>query len=70
MIGKLLNFIVGREPVATATGLAGGVAAVIGALMAFDVLELTPEQIAAVGALVTWVAGYAARRVVTPVAKL
>lgn len=70
MIGKLLDFVVGREPVATATGLAGGVAALVGILQAFDVLHLTPEQLAALAALVTWLAGWVARRVVTPVAKL
>lgn len=70
MLGKLTDWIVGREPVATATGLAGGVAALVGVLHAFDVLRLSAEQTAAIGALVAWVAGYLARRVVTPVAKL
>lgn len=70
MIGRLADFVVGREPVAAATGLAGGVAAVVGVLQAFDVLHLTPEQLAALAALVTWMAGWVARRAVTPVAKL
>lgn len=69
MIGRLIGWVVGREPVATATGLAGGVAALVGVLAAFDVWRPSPEQTAAIGALVAWVAGYLARRVVTPVAK-
>lgn len=67
MIDKLLDWVVGREPVATATGLAGGVAALYALLEAFDVLTLTPKQVAAVGALAAWVAGWIARRAVTPV---
>lgn len=70
MIDKLLNWVVGREPLAAATGLAGGVAALLGVLAAFDVYSPTPEQVAAIGALATWVAGYLARRAVTPIAKL
>jgi hypothetical protein len=70
MLGKIINFIVGREPVATATGLAGGVAALVGVLSAFDVWRPSAEQTAAVGALVVWVAGYLARRAVTPVRAL
>jgi hypothetical protein len=67
-MNRLLDFIIGREPVATATGIAGGVAALLGTLMAFDVLELDAEQMAAIGALVAWLAGWAARKAVTPVA--
>lgn len=70
MIGKLLDFIVGREPVAAATGLAGGVGALLGVLGAFDVWDPSPEQIGALTALAAWVAGYLARRVVTPVARV
>jgi hypothetical protein len=66
VIGKLVDFVVGREPVATATGIAGGVAAAIGVAAAFDLWRPTAEQTAAVVALVTWIAGYMARRRVSP----
>lgn len=66
---RLLDFIVGREPVATATGVAGGVAALAGVLTAFDLVELDAEQIAAIAALAAWTAGYLARRVVSPVVR-
>ena len=67
MIGKLLGWVVGREPVATATGLAGGVAALLGMLAAYDVYRPTPEQAAAIVTLTTWAAGWLARKAVSPV---
>lgn len=70
MLTRLIDFVVGREPVATATGIAGVVTATFGLLHAFDILALTPEQVAAVGTFLAVVAGWAARRVVTPVTKL
>lgn len=63
---KLIDFILGREPVATATGIAAIVTAGLGVAAAFG-LDITAEQIAAVGALAAAVAGWAARRVVSPV---
>lgn len=66
MLARLVSFIVGREPVATASGLAALVTAALGAAAAFG-LDITPEQIAAVGALAAAVAGYLGRRAVTPV---
>jgi hypothetical protein len=67
MLTRLTDFILGREPVVAATGLAGVVTAAFGLLHAFDVLRLTPEQVAAVGAFLAVVAGWAARKVVSPV---
>jgi hypothetical protein len=67
MINRVLDWVIGREPVATATGLAGGVAAILGLLAAFDVYRPTPEQVAAIGAFVAWLAGWLARRAVSPV---
>lgn len=64
---RLLDWIIGREPVATVTGLAGGVTALLGLLAAFEVWRPTVEQTAAIGAFVAWVAGWIARRAVTPV---
>ena len=66
MLIKLIDFIAGREPVATATGLAGVIVAVLGVAAAFGA-PVTETQIAAIGALAAAVAGYAARRVVSPV---
>ncbi len=68
MLTKTLDWILGREPVATATGLAGIVTATFGLLYAFDVLRLSPEQVAAVGTFLAVVAGWAARQAVSPVA--
>lgn len=68
MLTRLVDFIIGREPVVSAvTGLAGGVAALYAVLEAFDVLTLTPKQVAAIGALVAWAAAWLARRAVTPI---
>lgn len=63
---KLLDWILGREPVATATGIAAVVTAALGAAAAFGA-PITAEQIAALGALAAALAGWAARTVVTPV---
>jgi hypothetical protein len=65
---RLLDWIIGREPVAAATGIAAVVTALAGVLTAFDMVVLSAEQIAAVGALTAAVAGWAARGAVTPVA--
>lgn len=66
MIGKLLDFIVGREPVASATGIAGVVTAALGVAAALGA-DLDPELVAAIGALVAALAGWLARKAVTPV---
>lgn len=66
MLTKLLDFVVGREPVATATGLAGLVTAVLGLAATFGA-DITAEQIAAVGALAAALAGWLARKAVSPV---
>jgi hypothetical protein len=63
---KLLDWIIGREPVATATGLAAVVTAGLGVAAVFG-LDITAEQIAAIGALAAALAGWAGRRAVTPV---
>jgi hypothetical protein len=67
MLAKLLDWVTGREPVAAATGLAGLVTATLGVAAAFG-LGISPEQIAAVGALAAALAGFVARGAVTPVA--
>lgn len=69
MLGKLIGFVVGREPVASATGVAGVVTALFGVVAAYGV-DMSPELVAAVGALVAALAGWLARRAVTPVAKI
>lgn len=69
MLSRLLNFVVGREPIAAVTGIAAVITAIAGALNAFDVLDLTPEQIAAVGAVAAALAGWIGRAAVTPVNK-
>lgn len=68
MLTRIVDWILGREPVLTSTGVAAVVTALAGVLTAFDVVDLTAEQIAALGALAAAVAGFAARPVVTPVA--
>lgn len=65
-IGKLLEFIVGREPVASATGLAGLITALLAVATAFG-LPLTTTQIGAIGAAAAALAGFLARKAVTPV---
>lgn len=67
MLSRLLDFVIGREPVATATGIAAVITALAGALTAFDIIELSGEQIAALGALAAAVAGWLGRKAVTPV---
>jgi hypothetical protein len=66
VITRLLDFIAGREPVATATGIAAVVTAGLGLGAVFG-LPVTAEQIAAIGALAAALAGWAARSAVTPV---
>lgn len=68
MLTKLTDWILGREPVLASTGVAAVVTALAGVLTAFNVIDLTAEQIAALGALVAALAGFAARPVVSPVA--
>lgn len=63
---RLLDWILGREPVATATGLAGLVTALLGVAAAFG-LDITAEQIAAIGAAAAAVAGFLSRKAVSPV---
>lgn len=66
---RLLHWIVGREPVATATGMAAIVTAALGVGAAFG-LNITAEQIAAIGALAAAIAGWAGRSAVTPVVSI
>lgn len=66
MLTRVLDWVVGREPVATATGLAAVVTAGLGVAAAFG-LDITAEQIAAIGALAAALAGWLGRRAVTPV---
>jgi hypothetical protein len=63
---RLLDWIIGREPVATATGAAAVVTAGLGVAAAFG-LPITETQIAALGAFAAAVAGLLARAAVTPV---
>lgn len=63
---RILDWILGREPVAASTGIAAVITAALGVAASFG-LPITPAQIAAVGALCAAVAGWTARRVVTPV---
>lgn len=63
---KLIDWITGREPVATATGIAAVVTAGLGVAAAFGA-DITAEQIAAIGAFVAALAGWAARKAVSPV---
>lgn len=69
MIGKVLDFIVGREPVASATGIAGLVTAALGLIAALGV-DLDPELVAAVATLAAALAGWLARKAVSPVARV
>lgn len=66
MLTKLLDWVVGKEPVATGTGLAALVTAALGVAAAFG-LGITTAQIAAVGALAAALAGMFGRHNVTPV---
>lgn len=66
---RLIEWIIGREPVATATGIAAVVTAGLGVAAAFG-LDISPEQIAAIGAFAAALAGLAARPAVTPTRKL
>lgn len=66
MLTRVLDFVVGREPVATATGIAAVVTAALGLGAVFG-LAVTAEQIAAIGALAAALAGWAGRRAVSPV---
>lgn len=62
MLDKLLRLVLDREPVAAAAGLAGVVTATVGVLAAWDVWDPSPEQVAAIAALVTAFAGWLARK--------
>lgn len=66
MLIKLIDWIAGREPVGAATGIAAVVTAGLGVAAAFGA-PVTETQIAALGALAAALAGWAARRVVSPV---
>lgn len=61
MLDRLLSWIVDREPVASATGLAGVITAAFGVVAALGV-DMDPELVAAVGVLVTALAGWLARK--------
>ena len=63
---RLVDWIIGREPVAAATGIAAVVTAGLGVAAAFGA-DITAEQIAALGALAAAVAGWLARKAVSPV---
>lgn len=63
---KLLDWIIGKEPVATGTGIAALVTAALGVAAAFG-LGITTAQIAAVGALAAALAGMFGRHNATPV---
>jgi len=65
---RLIDWIIGREPVATATGVAAVITAGLGVAAAFGA-DITAEQIAAIGALAAALAGWAARPAVIPVRK-
>jgi hypothetical protein len=62
MLGKVLDFVVGREPVATGAV----VTAVLALAVAFGA-DLTGEQTAAITAAAVAVVGFLARSAVTPV---
>lgn len=68
MLGRIIDFVVGREPVASATGIAGVISAVFGVIAALGA-DIDPELVAAVGALAAAVAGWLARKAVSPVAR-
>ena len=61
MIGRVLEFVIGREPVA-----AGAiVTALVGLAVAFGA-DLTEEQVAGISALAVALVGWLARKAVTP----
>lgn len=62
MLNQLLRFVLDREPVQTAAGLAGVITATVGLLESFEILSLTPAQVGAIGLFVTAAAGWLARR--------
>lgn len=64
MIGKVLDFVVGREPVATGAV----VTAVLALAVAFGA-DLTGEQTAAATGAVVAVVGWLARKAVTPLGR-
>lgn len=61
MLDRILSFVLDREPVASATGIAGIITACFGVLAASGV-DIDAELIAAIGVLVTAVAGWLARK--------
>lgn len=70
MIEKLTDWILNREPVRAATGVAGLLIAALGVVHEFDVLEtLTVSQVTAIGTFLSVVAGWLARKKVSPVGK-
>lgn len=66
MLTRILDWAVGREPVATATGIAAVITAALGVGAAFG-LAITASQIAALGALAAALAGWLGRSKVRPV---
>lgn len=68
MLNRVFDWIIGRQPVQTATGLAALITAGFGLAKAFGVLDsITPEQVAAIAAFVTVTAGWLGHRAVSPV---
>lgn len=61
MIGRLVEFVVGREPVA-----AGAVVTALVSLAVAFGADLTEEQVAGISAVVVAVVGWLARKAVTP----
>lgn len=64
MLGTIIGWVTGREPV-----VSGFTVAVLALAVAFGV-DLTDAQVAAIGAVVSAGLALAVRRVVTPVAKV
>lgn len=61
MLDRLLSFVLDRQPVQTATGIAGLLIAGLGLAHEFDVLEsLTVGQVTALGTFLTVLAGWLA----------
>jgi uncharacterized protein (DUF697 family) len=65
LLSKIINFVIGREPVA----VGAVVTALVGLAVAFGA-DLSEEQTAAISAVAVAVVGWLARSVVTPVRKV
>lgn len=63
MIGHLIDFVLNRQPVQAATGIAGVLIAALGLAHEFDVLEtITVGQVTALGTFLTVLAGWLGHR--------